>query len=187
MSSGKCLIELANHISARNVNFYLDAYEAMCAVNEEELQHADDALLPGMLDLIVERRLEKNPQEAIETLLFEYRANGSVQSVGRLIASNLRLGKFNEKTGVRTELPFIFLNYSIVEDLLLRGHGPWYALVEKVTWELGSQEGVKSGKQYGRIPGSYSGIYSSGYGRNIFRLFVSQQGLFSNARSISCQ
>ena len=132
----KYVIELTQHLPIRNINFYLDACSAMNAVNRRELSVLDNNDISKIEALVLERGLERKPKEAIEMLFAVQRTNQGVKSIGKLILSSLRLGRFNTKDGPCSDLPCSFLIYVIVEDLKLHGQGPCYTLVEKFTDEV---------------------------------------------------
>jgi hypothetical protein len=131
MEIGKALIELAAHIPMRNIRFYLDSHQAMSAVNQKIRNSFSNTDLQKIKDPIFERGLEARPQEAIAMLLAENNTLSGKKAVGKLILSNLRLGRFNKKGGPFSKLPETFLLYGAAQDLQLRGLGPRYSLIER--------------------------------------------------------
>jgi hypothetical protein len=152
MANGKYILELAEHIPIRNINFILDACSAMDAVNQREPCDYDAGELQKMVGRITEQGLASQPKEAIELLLSLNNTADGIKSVGRVILSNLRLNRFNAKNVSHANLPSVFLIYVVVEDLKLHGQGPCYTLVDKFAQELGHQEIIPQKNQVSAIP-----------------------------------
>jgi hypothetical protein len=152
MANGKYILELAEHIPIRNINFILDACGAMSAVNQREPSDYDRGKLEKMVGRITERGLTSLPKEAIELLLSSDTTDDCIKAVGRVILSNLRLNQFNAKSVSYASFPSIFLIYVVVEDLKLHGQGPCYTLVDKFAQELGHQEIIPGKNQVSAIP-----------------------------------
>lgn len=152
MYQGKYLIEVASHIGARNLNFYLDAYETMYALQTQELDplyaSPDPSRFAAMQTLVFEQGLEEKPREAIDALVRVHGQNGGLKDVGAFILAGLRQGKFTKQAPMRSELPFVFLNYSVAEDLFLRGQGRWYGLVESFLHDIKRPEAVEALQRY---------------------------------------
>lgn len=150
MLKGKYLIELAQLIPSRNINFFIDTCRRMTGVDFVRISSTSHAApeLKHFKSLISNGELRTNPQAAIEEMM-----NGlkkplridSVKLLGYFILSYLREGEFNEhKKGSLLKHPFNFVSFAIVEDLKLHGQGPGYSLVEKFLDELVQEEIIDS-------------------------------------------
>jgi hypothetical protein len=148
MEIGKAHIELAAHVPARNIRFYLDSQQAMNAVSQKIINSFSNIDLQKIKGPIFDRRLEAKPQEAIAMLLAENNTLSGRKAVGKLILSNLRHGKFNKKGGPFLKLPETFLMYGLVQDLHHRGLGPRYTLVERFIDGIAQQGAGLSGDRY---------------------------------------
>ncbi len=161
MEKGKQIIELAQLIPARNINFYIDASRAMSAVNLNDILGFGEIDITALRSLIIEGGLKAKPQAAIEMLIAYLKDAADrigtpegMKILGKLIITHLRKGEFQEKGGPFTKLPFSFLGYAVVEDLMLHGHGPNYSFVGKFLDELVENEIIKPGF-LGYIPQTY--------------------------------
>lgn len=143
MEKGKYIIDLAHYIPHRNINFYIDTCRAMSAVNLEDI---DNGEVRKLKRLIIDRRLQAKPQDAIKMVMTYLKDSTDIntpmgmKTLGKLIATHLRGGEFIEKGGPFAKLPLTFLSYAVVEDLKLHGHGPCYSFVGKLLNELSKQE-----------------------------------------------
>jgi hypothetical protein len=147
---GKYLIELAQFIPSRNINFYIDACRRMMDVDFDKISGSSHAALElkHFKSLISNGELRTNPQAAIEAMMNDLKKPlriDSVKLLGYFILSYLRDGEFNEhKKGGLLKHPFNFISFAIVEDLKLHGQGPGYSLVEKFLDELVQEEIIDS-------------------------------------------
>ncbi len=146
MEKGKYIIELADRIPIRNINFYIDACREMSAVNRQKMD-SEQAEIPlkKLKSQISERGLKANPQKAIEVIINSFKDGGidtrlGMKLLGKLLVLYLRQGEFNEGTGHLSTLPFNFLSCAVVQDLKLHGHGPCHSFVEKFLDELAEEE-----------------------------------------------
>lgn len=148
MEKGKYIIELADRIPIRNINFYIDACRTMSTLNLQKITDSEqaEAALKKLKNLIIEGGLKTDPQAAIAVLMDQVRDGGSADSIlgmkliGKLIILYLRRGEFNEGTSHFSTLPFNFLSCAVVQDLRLHGHGPCHSFVEKFLDELAEEE-----------------------------------------------
>jgi hypothetical protein len=140
----KYLLELTQHIPIRNINFYVDAFDAMCVANQYGTSIVEQREIEELEDIIREQSLERSPNETIGVLVTTHSAKLGIKTIGKLILSSLRLGRFHNGSETVSHLPFAFLTYVVVEDLKLHGQGPCYTLVEKFTGEITQQEATCS-------------------------------------------
>jgi hypothetical protein len=152
MANGKYILELAEHIPIRNINFVLDACGAMSAVNQREPGDHDMGDPQLMVGQIIDQELASQPKEAIDLLLSSNGTTAGIKSIGRMILSNLRLNRFHAQSVSYASFPSVFLIYVVVEDLKLHGQGPCYTLVDKFAKELGHQEIIPQKNQVSAIP-----------------------------------
>jgi hypothetical protein len=128
MENGKYILELAKHISIRNINFYIDTYKAMSAVDLSETDHGD---LIKLESLAANGRIKDTTNIDIP---------GGMKTLGKFLITRARKGNFAEKGDSFIMIPFTFLGSAIVGDLKLHGQGPNYEFVEKFMDELADQK-----------------------------------------------
>ncbi len=152
MEEAKRIVELAQLIPARNINFYIDACCAMSAVNLNDILGFGETDITTLRSLIMVDQLKAKPQAAIEMLIAYLKdaagrigTREGVKILGKLIITHLRKGEFQEKGGPFTKLPLSFLGYAVAEDLMLHGLGPNYSFVGKFLDELVKNEIIKPG------------------------------------------
>lgn len=152
MDHEKYIIQLADRIPVRNINFYIDSCRAMSAVQLQELSSSEEAEreLRRLKDLIVGRGLKARPQAAAQAMIDYVTSFSSIDTrtgmklIGKLMILYLRQGEFNEGTGHLSTLPFNFISYAVVEDLKLHGQGPSYSLVERFLDDLAERQIIES-------------------------------------------
>ncbi len=152
MNSGQYLLELAGHIPARNINFYLDAYQAMDAVNQREADGFGTIEIQKIKDRIADHGLEAQPVKALDLLLSTRNTCSEIKAIGKLLLSELRLGKFTERVESVATLPWTFLTYVVTADLELHGYGPCYSFVERFIDELSREKIINNNSQRSDIP-----------------------------------
>lgn len=148
MENGKHILELAERIPVRNINFYIDACRGMSAVDLQKISSPEEAEreLKRIKTMILEGGLKTDPQAAIEKIINYFKEDSSIETsvgmklLGKLIILYLRQGEFQEKAGDNTQFPFNFLSYAVVEDLKFHGHGPSFSFVEKFLDDLAARE-----------------------------------------------
>jgi hypothetical protein len=149
ITKGKYIIELAQLIPSRNINFYIDACRAMSAVNMQDILDFGEAEIRKLKSMVMDAGLQAKPKAAIEMLITHLKsADGvdvreGIKMLGKLMATNLREGEFKEKGGPFTKLPLTFISYAVVEDLMFHGQGPNYSFVGKFLDDLADHELIK--------------------------------------------
>jgi len=143
MDKGNQLIELAERIPIKNINFYLNAYHAMNAVSLQEITDSDDTGLKfEFLRLIRDNGLRSKPRTVLEVTINYCNednmrdAAGKIKMLGTLIVTHLRQGEFVDQGVSIDNPPFTFLSYAIAEDLKLYGFGNDASFLENVITDL---------------------------------------------------
>ncbi len=152
MNSGQYLLELAEHIPARNINFYLDTYQAMDAVNQREADGFDALEVKKLKHSIAQYGLEAQPSKALDLFLKRRNTSCEIKAIGKLLLSELRLRKFTERRESPVFLPWTFLTYVVTADLEFHGHGPCFSFVERFIDELSQARIINHNHLSGDIP-----------------------------------
>jgi hypothetical protein len=142
MKNENCLLELAELIPVRNINFFLDAYNVMraidldvmwsCGESRAELKKLKDVIANGI-----------SPEAVIQstigylTCINRMDTPRGMELLGHVVLKHVLQKEENcgEQDGA-SRLPFIFTAYSLVQDLIFHGYGPNYTFVGEVFHSL---------------------------------------------------
>ena len=131
MADTKYIIELADLIPSRNINFYINACQAMNSLNSQYIEDVETEDVAGLM----EGRLK--PQPTIEAMITSFKTSGGLDQRGmKILGKLILLHALDEKGGSIIELPMSFLTYSFIEDSKIYGNNPHFSLVEKSLNEL---------------------------------------------------
>jgi hypothetical protein len=174
---GEYLIELAEILPHRNINFYIDACRAMCLIHPRHIPVPPEAeaQFKKILELVIGPELKEEPH-AVAKAVINYlgETNGidtaaGMKLLGKMLILYLRRGEFKTVARHRSTLPYDFLSFALVEDLKLNGQGPRYSLVEKFLDELAGT-GVISLDFHGLQISQRCSLYAGG--RDIATVFL---------------
>lgn len=131
MVDAQYILELADFIPSRNINFYINTCQAMNSVNSQYIENIEMRKVASLID----GRFKSQP--TIEALITYFKTAGSIDQSGmKILGKLILLHALDEKGESIIELPVSFLTYSFVEDSKFYDKNPHLSLVEKSLIEL---------------------------------------------------
>lgn len=142
-SNQSYIIELAGHISVRNINFYIDACRAMSAVNSSVARKAFAAVDGRGLERAARSKgLKAGPQVVLEAVIrhvqahYMGRLSEGMKLAGYLMLDRVGESVFGKEDAFFANYPFHFLCRAVHEDLGLHGQAQSGFLLENFFDEL---------------------------------------------------